>query len=88
MDSNTAASNNDNRAPDRSRDAASAPRRSDDSQAASDNRARDNAAASDKAASDKAARNDSGDRDAAAKPRDDGKADTKVERKGRNRQQG
>jgi flagellar hook-length control protein FliK len=79
VDSNTAASNNDNRVQDRvqdrTQDSAPAPRRSDDSQAASDNRARDNAAASDKAASDKAARNDSNDRDAAAKARDDGKAD-------------
>ncbi len=57
---------------------APAPRRSDDSQAASDSRARDNAA-SDKAASDKAARNDSNDRDAAAKARDDAKADAKVD---------
>ena len=46
VDSNTAAGNNDNRAPDRSRDSASAPRRPDDSQAASDNRARDKAPAS------------------------------------------
>jgi len=81
VDSNAAASNNDNRAQDRAQDSAPAPRRSDDSQAASDNRARDNAAASDKAASDKAARNDSNDRDAAARPRDDGKADAKVDAK-------
>ncbi len=65
VDSNAAASNNDNRAQDRAQDSAPAPRRSDDAQAASDNRSRDNAAASDKAASDKAARNDSNDRDAA-----------------------
>jgi len=75
VDSNSAASNQDNRVQDRTQDSPSAPRRSDDSQAASDNRARDNAAASDKAASDKAARNDSNDRDAAAKARDDSKAD-------------
>src|SRR6185437_11013273 len=81
VDSNTAASNNDNRAQDRARDSAPAPRRSDDSQAASDNRARDKSAASDKAASDKAARNDSSDRDAAARPRDDGKADGKADAK-------
>src|SRR5690349_16601710 len=54
VDSNTAASRNDNRTPD-------APRRSDDAQAASDNRSRDNAAASDRAA-----RNDSNDRNTAA----------------------
>ena len=42
VDSNAAASNNDNRAQDRAQDSAPAPRRSDDSQAASDNRARDN----------------------------------------------
>ena len=77
VDSNTAASNNDNR----TQDSSSAPRRSYDSQAASDNRARDNAAASDKAASDKAARNDSNDRDAAAKARDDGRADAKADAK-------
>ena len=80
VDSNAAASNNDNRAKDRTQDSTPAPRRSDDSQATSDNRARDNAA-TDKAASDKAARNDSNDRDAAAKARDDGKADTKVDAK-------
>src|SRR6059036_1069810 len=49
VDSNAAASNNDNRVQDRvqdrTQDSAPAPRRSDDSQAASDNRARDNAAA-------------------------------------------
>ncbi len=83
VDSNTAASNNDNR----TQDNAPAPRRSDDSQAASDSRARDNAA-SDKAASDKAARNDSNDRNAAAKARDDAKADAKVRRKGRYGPQG
>ena len=66
VDSNTAASNNDNRA----QDNAPAPRRSDDAQAASDNRSRDNAAASDKAL-DKAARNDSNDRNAAANARSD-----------------
>ena len=77
VDSNTAASNHDNR----TQDSTSAPRRSYDSQAASDNRARDNAAASDKAASDKAARNDSSDRDAAAKGRDDGRADAKADAK-------
>src|SRR5436853_897090 len=76
VDSNTAASNNDNR----TQDNAHAPRRSDDAQATSDNRSRDNAAASDKA--DKAARNDSNDRNAAAnarddKARDDNKADAK-----------
>ena len=65
VDSNTAASNNDNRA----QDNAPAPRRSDDAQAASDNRSRDNTAASDKA--DKAARNDSNDRNAAANARSD-----------------
>ena len=65
VDSNTAASNNDNR----TQDNAPAPRRSDDAQAASDNRSRDNAAASDKA--DKAARNDSNDRNAAANARSD-----------------
>ena len=54
---------------------------------ASDNRARDNAA-TDKAASDKAARNDSNDRDAAAKARDDGKADTKVDAKADTGEQG
>jgi flagellar hook-length control protein FliK len=80
VDSNTTASNNDNRAP----DAAPAPRRSDDAQATSDNRSRDNAAASDKAA-----RNDSNDRNAVAKAqsdkarsdkaRDDSKADTKAD---------
>ena len=80
VDSNAAASNNDNRAKDRTQDSTPTPRRSDDSQATSDNRARDNAA-TDKAASDKAARNDSNDRDAAAKARDDGKADTKVDAK-------
>ena len=74
VDSNAAASNNDNRTQDRAQDPAPAPRRPDDSQAASDSRARDNAA-SDKAASDKAARNDSNDRDAASKARDDAKAD-------------
>ena len=79
VDSNAAASNNDNRAQDRAQDSAPAPRRSDDAQAASDNRARDNNAASDKAASDKAARNDSNDRDAAIKARDDAKADAKAE---------
>jgi flagellar hook-length control protein FliK len=62
VDSNTAASNNDNR----TQDSAPAPRRSDDAQAASDNRSRDNAAASDKAA-----RNDSNDRNAAANARSD-----------------
>ena len=76
--SNTAASRNDNRAP----DPAPAPRRADDKQATSDNRSRDNAAASDKA--DKAARNDSNDRDGAAKARDgkardDGKVDTNAD---------
>jgi len=76
VDSNTAASSNDNRAQDnRAQDTAPAPRRSDDPQAASDNRSRDNTAASDKAASDKTARNDSNDRDAATKARDDAKAD-------------
>ncbi|MBT1510779.1 flagellar hook-length control protein FliK [Bradyrhizobium sp. SRL28] len=79
VDSNKAASNNDNR----TQDNAPTGRRSDDTQAASDNRSRDNAAASDKA--DKAARNDSIDRNAAAKAhsdkarsdkaRDDGKVD-------------
>ena len=83
VDSNAAASNNDNRAQDRAQDSAPAPRRSDDSQAASDNRARDNAAASDKAASDKAARNDSNDRDAAAKARDDAQSRRQSRRKGR-----
>ena len=88
VDSNTAASNNDNRA----QDNAPAPRRSDDAQAASDNRSRDNAAASDKA--DKAARNNSNDRNAAAnarsdKARDDGKATPKPNRyQDRYRQQG
>jgi flagellar hook-length control protein FliK len=81
VDSNSAASNNDNRVQDRTQDSASAPRRADDSQAASDNRARDNAAAADKAASDKAARDDSNDRDAAAKGRDDGRADTAADAK-------
>ncbi len=81
VDSNTAATNNDNRAQDRARDSAPAARRPDDSQAASDSRARDKAAASDKAASDKAARNDANDRDAAARPRDDGRTDTKVDAK-------
>ncbi|WOH67521.1 flagellar hook-length control protein FliK [Bradyrhizobium sp. BWA-3-5] len=80
VDSNTAASRNDNRA----QDHAPAPRRSDDTPA-SGSRARDNAAASDKAA-----RNDSNDRNAAAKARndkarnddnvrDDGKADAKAD---------
>ena len=64
VDSNTAASRNDNRA----QDQAPAPRRSDDAQASS-NRSRDNAAASDKA--DKAARSDSNDRNAADKTRND-----------------
>src|SRR5258707_15333634 len=73
VDSNSAASNNDNRV----QDNAPAPRRVDDSQPPSDNRARDNAAASDKAASDKA-RNASNDRDAAAKARDDANADAKA----------
>jgi flagellar hook-length control protein FliK len=88
VDSNSAASNNDNRAQEnRSQDNAPAPRRSDDAQAASDNRSRDNAAASDKA--DKAARNDSNDRNAAAKAqsdkarsdkaRDDGKVDSNAD---------
>ena len=81
VDSNSAASNNDNRVQDRTQDSASAPRRADDSQAASDNRARDNAAAADKAASDKAARDDSNDRDAAAKGRDDGRADAAADAK-------
>ena len=77
VDSNTAASNNDNSHPgQRAR-----PRRSDDAQAASDNRSRANAAASDKA--DKA-RNDSNDRNAAAKARsdkarDEGNVDAKAE---------
>ena len=61
VDSNTAASRNDNRA----QDQAPAPRRSDDTQA-SGNRSRDNAAASDKAA-----RNDANDRNAAARARND-----------------
>jgi chemotaxis protein MotD len=79
VDSNTAASRNDNRA----QDSAPAPRRPDDTQAASGSRSRDNAAASDKA--DKAARNDSNDRDTAAaktrndNARDDGKADAKID---------
>ena len=54
--SNKAASNNDTR----TQDNAPAPRRSDDTQAASNSRARDNAAASDRA--DNAARNESNDR--------------------------
>ncbi|WP_065753327.1 flagellar hook-length control protein FliK [Bradyrhizobium paxllaeri] len=62
VDSNTAASRDDHRAP----DTAPAPRRSDDTPAASDNRSRDNAAAPDKAA-----RNDSNARDAAAKAQND-----------------
>ena len=70
VDSNTSASNSDNRAP----DAANAPRRADDQQTPPDNRARDNTAASDKAATDKAARNDvrndSCDREAATNGRD------------------
>ena len=78
VDSNTAASRNDNRAP----DAPPAPRRSDDAQAASDNRSRNDAAASDKA--DRAARNDSNDRNAVAKARgdkarDDGNVDTNAD---------
>jgi chemotaxis protein MotD len=82
VDSNTAASRNDNRA----QDQAPAPRRSDDAQASGNrSRDRDNAAASDKAA-----RNDSNDRNAAAKARsdkarnddnvrDDGNADAKTD---------
>jgi chemotaxis protein MotD len=83
VDSNTAASRSDNRA----QDQAPAPRRSDDTQAASSNRARDN-----DAAADKAARNDSNDRNAAAKThktrndkthgdnaRDEGKADARTD---------
>jgi flagellar hook-length control protein FliK len=78
VDSNTAASRNDNR----TQDPAPTPRRSDDSQTASNNRSRDNAAASDRA--DKAARNDSNDRDAAAKAgdgkaRDDSKVDSNAD---------
>jgi flagellar hook-length control protein FliK len=75
--SNTAASNNDTR----TQDKPPAPRRPDDTQAASNSRARDNAA-SDRA--DNAARNESNDRNAAAnarsdKARDDGKIDTKAD---------
>src|SRR5260221_5415566 len=77
IDSNTAASNNDNRPQD------IAPRRADDSQAPSDNRARDNTAAPDKAATDKAPRNDSSDPDAAVNARDTGDADTKSDASGR-----
>src|SRR5215218_4930865 len=81
VDSNTAASNNDNRPQD------VAPRRADDTQAPSDNRARDNNVASDKAATDKAARsdgrNDSSDRDAAVNARDTADADTKTDANGR-----
>jgi flagellar hook-length control protein FliK len=75
VDSNAAASKNDNRA----QDSAPASRSSDDSHAASDNRARDSSAASDKAASNKAAGNDSNDRGAAMKTRDDAKADAKAD---------
>jgi flagellar hook-length control protein FliK len=76
--SKKAASNNDTR----TQDNAPGPRRSDDTQAASNSRSRDNAAASDRA--DNAARNDSNDRNAAAKARsdkarDDGKIDTKAD---------
>ena len=76
VDSNAAASNNDNR-PLRTQRPPRAARtiRKPHPTTAS----RDNAAASDKAASDKAARNDSNDRDAAAKARDDAKADAKVD---------
>jgi len=81
VDSNTAATNSDNRAQD------AAPRRADEQQGPSDNRARDNAAASDKAATDKAARsdarNDSSDRDAAANARDPADADTRTAANGR-----
>src|SRR3979490_2942932 len=70
VDSNTAASNNDNRPQD------TAPRRADDAQAPSDNRARDNNATSDKAATDKAARNDSSELDAAVNARNTADADT------------
>jgi flagellar hook-length control protein FliK len=76
--SNTAANNHDTR----TQDNAPAPRRSDDTQAASNNRSRDNAPASNRA--DNAARNESNDRNAAAKARsdkarDDGKIDTKAD---------
>ena len=78
--SNTAASNNDTR----TQDKPPAPRRSDDTQAASNSRARDNAA-SDRA--DNAARNESNDRNAAAnarsdKAREDGKSCRRAEKGG------
>ncbi len=78
VDSNSAATNSDNRA----QDSSNAPRRSDEQQAPSDNRARDNAATSDKAATDKAARsdtrNDSNDREVAVNARDTADADPKT----------
>jgi flagellar hook-length control protein FliK len=76
VDSNTAASRNDNRAP----DTPPAPRRSDDAQAASDNRSRNDTAASDRA--DRAARNDSNDRNAKTRSdnaRDDGSVDANAD---------
>jgi flagellar hook-length control protein FliK len=76
--SNTAANNNDTR----TQDNVPGPRRSGDTQAASNSRSRDNAAASDRA--DYAARNDSNDRNAAAnarsdKTRNDNKVDVKAD---------
>ena len=75
VDSNAAASNNDNRAQDISARPAPLGRFASSIRQP---RARQRRA-SDKAASDKAARNDSNDRDAAAKARDDAKADAKVD---------
>jgi flagellar hook-length control protein FliK len=79
VDSNTAASNADNRPQDTSAAQTPAPRRADDTQAPSDNRSRDNATASDKAASDKAARKDSDNRDDAVNAHNDTDADAKTE---------
>jgi flagellar hook-length control protein FliK len=70
VDSNTAASRNDNRV----QDSAPPPRRSDDTQTTSGNRSRDNGATSDKAG--RAARNDSSDRKAAARTRNDNARDS------------